>query len=116
MRKIKKNDEVIVLSGDDKGKIGNIKQVIDNNYAIVSGINIIKRHTKPRREGDAGGIIEKESPIHISNLMLYYNGQATKVGFKKVEATDESDLKAGKKYVKYRYSKKNDEIIPNNKV
>ena len=68
---IKKNDKVIVLSGKEKGKIGNVLKV-DNEKerAIVEKINIVKRHTKPNAANAQGGIVEKEAPIHISNLMI----------------------------------------------
>ena len=68
MRKIKRGDEVIVITGKDKGKTGKVTKVlVQDNKVIVSGINIAKRHTKPSQES-AGGIISKEMPIHISNV------------------------------------------------
>ena len=69
--KLKKGDEVIVLAGKDKGKTGKITKMIPSaNKAIVSGINKVKKHQKPDNN-QAGGIIEKEMPIHISNLAYY---------------------------------------------
>ncbi len=69
--KLKKGDEVIVLAGKDKGKTGKITKIIPStNKAIVSGINKVKKHQKPDNN-QAGGIIEKEMPIHISNLAYY---------------------------------------------
>ena len=69
--KLKKGDEVIVLTGKDKGKTGKITQIKFSDYkAIVSGINISKKHQKPNNE-KTGGIIDKEMPIHISNLAFY---------------------------------------------
>ena len=71
---IKKNDKVIVLSGKEKGKIGAVLKVEgDETRAIVEKLNIVKRHTKAGGSAAKGGIIEKESPIHISNLMLVCN-------------------------------------------
>ncbi len=68
---IKKNDKVIVLSGKEKGKIGNVLKVdSEKERAIVEKINIVKRHTKPNAANAQGGIVEKEAPIHISNLMI----------------------------------------------
>ena len=69
---IRKGDTVQVISGDDRGKIGKVLQVLpDSNRLIVERVNFIKRHTKPRKQGQQGGILEKEAPIHISNVLLY---------------------------------------------
>ena len=90
--KLKKGDEVIVLAGKDKGKIGKItliKTLV--NKALVTGINKVKKHQKPDNN-QAGGIIEKEMPIHISNLSFY-----------------DSSLKKGIK-IGYSYDKKNKKI------
>ena len=73
--KLKKGDEVIILAGKDKGKTGKITKVSPKiNKAIVSGINKVKKHQKPDKE-QAGGIVEKEMPIHISNLAFYDKSQ-----------------------------------------
>ena len=82
--KIKKGDEVIVLTGKDKGKKGKIIKMLPSlSKAIVSEINKVKKHKKPDNN-DAGGIIEKEMPIHISNLALFDPAlnKAAKIGFK----------------------------------
>ena len=82
--KLKKGDEVIVLAGKDKGKTGKIIKVESLNYkAIVSGINKVKKHNKPDKD-QAGGIVEKEMPIHISNLAYYDSAmkKGVKIGFK----------------------------------
>ncbi|HKB85302.1 MAG TPA: 50S ribosomal protein L24 [Ignavibacteriaceae bacterium] len=69
--KIHKNDNVIVISGNDKGKTGKVLKVFpQNTKVIVEGINLRKRHTKPSQKSPQGGIIEKEAPIHASNVML----------------------------------------------
>ncbi|MDP2091891.1 MAG: 50S ribosomal protein L24, partial [Pseudohongiella sp.] len=69
MRKIKSNDEVIVIAGKDKGKRGTVSRLVGDNKVIVSGMNIVKRHTKPNpNAGIAGGIVEKEAPMDISNV------------------------------------------------
>ena len=82
--KLKKGDEVVVLAGKDKGKTGKITLVKPQvNRAIVSGLNKVKRHTKPDNN-QAGGIIEKEMPIHISNI-AYYDASSKKgvrIGYK----------------------------------
>ena len=83
--KIKKNDSVIVLSGDDKGKIGVVKQAMPKeNKVIVEGVNMVKRHTKPSQT-NPGGIVSKEAAIHVSNVALVKDGKATKVGYKTVD-------------------------------
>jgi len=85
MLKIKREDEVIILAGKDKGKRGKVRKVLDDNRVLVSGINMIKKHTKANPQaGEAGGIIEKESPIQISNVAIYNPGtkKADRVGFK----------------------------------
>jgi large subunit ribosomal protein L24 len=73
MKKIKKGDEVIVIAGKDKGKRGKIHSLIDGGERlIVSGINYVKKHTKGNPQaGQQGGVLEKEAPIHCSNVMLY---------------------------------------------
>lgn len=83
--KIKSGDTVRVIAGDHKGSEGKILQVqSDKNKAIVEGINMVKKHTKPSAQNPQGGIIEKEAPIHISNLSLIdpKSGEATRVGYR----------------------------------
>jgi large subunit ribosomal protein L24 len=88
MRKIKKGDDVIVIAGKDKGKRGQVLTVRDDDRVVVQNINMIKRHTKgnPNR-GVSGGIIEKEAPIHVSNVMLFNpaKGKGDRVGIKALE-------------------------------
>ena len=82
--KLKKGDKVIVTTGKDKGKTGEITTVFPKeNKVIVGGINMVKRHTKPSQES-AGGIISKEMPIHVSNVALVdpKTGKATRIGYK----------------------------------
>lgn len=98
---VKKGDKVRVISGSAKGSEGEIKQVFPSkNRAIVEGVNMVKKHTKPVND-NPGGIIEVEAPIHISNLMLVdpKTGEATKTGRKEVDG----------KMV--RFSKKSGEIV-----
>lgn len=100
--KIRKNDTVVVISGEHKGKQGVVMSVDrTRNRAVVEGVNKISRHTKPSTQFPDGGIIKKEAPLHISNLMLLTpkNGTATRVG-RKVE-----DGKI------VRYAKKTGEIL-----
>ncbi len=100
---VKKGDMVKVLAGDNKGTIAKILAVYpEKNRAIVEGVNVIKKHTKPNAKNTQGGIIEKEAPIHISNLMVVVgNKVATRIGRR-------IDEKSGKLV---RYSKKTGEVI-----
>lgn len=85
MRKIKRNDEVIVITGKDKGKRGKVNRVLSDDRLIVSGVQIIKKHQKPNPQmGIAGGIIEKEAPIQASNVAIFNpdTNKADRVGFK----------------------------------
>jgi len=82
---IKKGDTVVVITGVNKGQKGRVLEVIrKNDRAIVEGVNMIKKHTKPNAETPQGGIIEKEAPVHISNLMLVdpKTGEPTRIGRK----------------------------------
>jgi len=99
---IKKGDNVIVITGNNKGQKGRVLEVITKtNRAIVEGVNLIKKHTKPNAETPQGGIIEKEAPIHISNLMLADPKEgATRIGRR---LNDKGKL--------VRYSKKSGEEI-----
>ena len=88
MGKIKKGDEIAVLTGRDKGKRGAVLRVVDDSHVIVEGVNMVKRHTKPNPQmGAPGGIVEKELPIHISNVGLYnpVTEKADRVGYKILE-------------------------------
>ncbi len=98
--KVKTGDKVRVIAGDHKGEEGKIvKVLIDKNRAIVEGVNMISKHTKPSAENPQGGIVKKEAAIHISNLMLVEKDAATRVGFRM-----EGDKKV-------RFSKKSKEVI-----
>jgi large subunit ribosomal protein L24 len=99
---IKKGDMVQVITGDDKGKKGRIIEMRNSEKrALVEGINIVSRHTKPNAKNQNGGIIKKEAPVHISNLMLLdKTGVASRIGRKR---NDEGKL--------VRFSKKSGELI-----
>ena len=100
--KIKTGDTVRVMSGKDRGKTGTVLKVIrDKDRVLVEGVNIVTKRVKPTAEKPEGGLVEKEAPIHISNVMLVdpKEGVPTRVGYKFVD---------GKKI---RYSKKNGEQI-----
>ena len=81
--RIKKNDQVIVISGRDKGKRGRVIEVLTKKgKVIVEGVNILKHHERPNRQrGIAGGIVEREAPIDASNLMLLEGGRPVRVGY-----------------------------------
>ena len=85
--KIRKGDRVKVITGRSKGKVGDVLRVLpEENRVVVSGVNVIKRHTKPSR-AESGGIIEREAAIHVSNVALLdpKSDKPTKVGFKFLE-------------------------------
>ena len=86
--RIKKGDQVLVITGADHGRRGEVLQVMPKDErAIVRGVRMVKRHTKPTGMGQPGGIIEKEGPIHLSNLKLIdpKSDKPTKVGFRVLE-------------------------------
>jgi large subunit ribosomal protein L24 len=83
MNKLKKNDNVLVIAGKDKGKQGQVREMLPKDgRAIVTGINMIKKHQKPRSAQEPAGIIDREAPIQIANLMLVCRncGQPARVG------------------------------------
>jgi large subunit ribosomal protein L24 len=85
MQKLKRDDEVIVIAGRDKGKRGKITRVLGNGRVVVSGVNMVKRHTKPNPNiGKQGGIVEREAGIDISNIAIFNpkSEKADKVGFR----------------------------------
>lgn len=80
--KIKKGDTVKVITGKDKEREGKVLSVdVRNHRVLVEGVNKVSRHTKPNAQNQQGGIIEKEAPIDLSNVMLSVNGQTVRVGF-----------------------------------
>ena len=88
MQKIKKGDQVIVRAGKEKGKQGTVLRVLPKDRVLVENINIVKRHTRPNpNKGVTGGIVDKEAPIHISNVALYNPGvgKGERVGIKFLE-------------------------------
>jgi len=106
--KIKKNDNVIVIAGNKKGKTGKVLKVFPKKQrVIVEGVNIVKRHTRPSQKNPQGGIIKKEAPIHISDVMLIdpKMNERTRVGSKII-----LDENTGKKKI-VRVSKKSGEMI-----
>lgn len=85
MRKIKTDDEVIVIAGKDKGKRGKIVRILGDDRVLVSGINMVKKHQKPNPQaGVPGGIIEQEAPLQVSNVAIFNpsTSKADRVGFK----------------------------------
>jgi len=88
MQRIKKGDEVVVLSGRDKGKRGTVMRRIDSDYLVVEGVNRVKKHQRPNpMKGVTGGIVDKDLPIHASNVALYNPAtkKADRVGVKKLD-------------------------------
>ncbi|OGU32357.1 MAG: 50S ribosomal protein L24 [Ignavibacteria bacterium GWA2_35_9] len=106
--KIRKNDNVVVISGNDRGKTGKVLKVFPSiSKVIIEGINLRKRHTKPNQKQPQGGIIEKEAPIHVSNVMLIdpKTNEPTRLGSKII-----LDEKTGKKK-NQRVSKASGEMV-----
>ena len=100
MLKIKKGDMVKVIAGKDKDKEGKVVAVNQKDgKVVVEGVNMLTKHTKPSASNQNGGIIHKEGPIDISNVMYLHNGKATRIGFK---------MEDGKKV---RYAKSTGEVI-----
>ncbi len=88
MNKLRCDDEVIVITGRDKGKRGTVSRLVGNDRAIVAGVNMVKRHTKPNPNlGQPGGIVEKEAAIHISNIAIFNaeTNKADRIGIEVVE-------------------------------
>lgn len=103
MRKIRKDDDVIVIAGRDKGKRGAVIRVLDEDHVLVQNVNVVKRHTKPNpNRGVSGGIVEKEAPIHVSNVAHFnpVSKKADRIGFRQLED--------GRKV---RYFKSNGEVL-----
>ena len=87
MNRIRKGDQVVVTAGKDKGKKGDVVRV-DGDKVVVSNVNVVKRHTKPNPQaGQPGGVVEREAPIHISNVMLFNpaSGKGERIGIKVLE-------------------------------
>ena len=97
--KIKKNDQVLVIAGKDRGARGRVMRVLrEKNMAVVERVNLVKRHTRPNpQRGIQGGILEKEAPLHISNLMIIdpQKDKPTRIGRKRLE--DGSTVRVAKK-------------------
>jgi|SRR5438067_6999648 large subunit ribosomal protein L24 len=102
MDKIRKNDEVIVLTGKDKGKRGVVQQRVDAEHVVVEGVNVAKKATKPNpMTGVTGGIVDKTMPIHVSNVALVNAaGKADRVGFKEVDGKKVRIFKSNGEVVK----------------
>ncbi|MFO1436045.1 MAG: 50S ribosomal protein L24 [Gammaproteobacteria bacterium] len=85
MKKIRKGDDVVILSGRSKSARGKVLRVMEDDRVVVEGVNMVKRHTRPNPQmGQPGGIVEKEAPIHVSNVAIFNaaTGKADRVGFK----------------------------------
>ena len=105
---VKKNDIVVVISGNSKGKEGKVLKVFpEKNRVIVEGVNIMKRHTRPTQNNPQGGVVQKEAPIHSSNVMLKdpKSGEKTRVGYSRAK-----DSVTGKKKV-MRIAQKSGELF-----
>lgn len=103
MKHLRKGDQVVVISGKDKGRHGTVLKVMVDDHVLVESINMVKKHTKPNpMQGIEGGIVDKEMPLHVSNVMLFnpVTNKGDRVGFKTLED--------GRKV---RYFKSNGEVV-----
>ncbi len=103
MNRIKKGDDVIITAGKDKGRRGTVLRVLDNDRVLVEGINVVKKHQKGNpNTGQAGGIVDKEMPIHASNLMPYnpVSKKGDRIGVRTLEDG-----------TRVRYYKSNNEVV-----
>jgi len=108
MQRIKKGDEIIVISGRDKGKRGSVLRRVDAEHVVVEGVNRVKKHQRPNpMKGQTGGIIDKEMPLARSNVMLLnpVTGKGDRVGFKFLEAQGATPAR------KVRFFKSNGEVV-----
>jgi large subunit ribosomal protein L24 len=88
MQRIRKGDEVVVIAGRDKGKRGTVLRRVDAEHLVVEGVNRVKKHTRPNpMKGETGGIVDKDMPIHVSNVALFNPAtqKADRVGFKRLD-------------------------------
>jgi large subunit ribosomal protein L24 len=108
MQKIRKGDTIVVTTGKEKGKRGTVLRVLESGKVLVEGLNRVKKHQRPNPvKGQTGGIIDKEMPLHLSNVMLLNpaTGKGDRVGFKFLEA------QAGNAARKVRFFKSNGEVV-----
>ena len=94
--RIVKGDKVIIISGNNRGKTGEVLKVIPGkNRVLIKGLNMVKRHTRPTQKNPQGGILEKEAPIHLSNVMLYDSkaGRGTRIRSRKLEDEKSSKVR-----------------------
>ena len=108
MQKIRKGDQVVVTSGRDKGKKGAVLRVLESGKVLVEGVNRVKKHQRPNPvKGQTGGIVEKEMPLSVSNVMLVNpaTGKGDRVGFKFLESQGAAAAR------KVRFFKSNGEVV-----
>ena len=108
MQKIRKGDQVVVTTGREKGKKGVVLRVFDTGKVLIEGVNRVKKHQRPNpMKGQTGGIIDKEAPLHVSNVMLVNpaTGKGDRVGFKFLQAQGEAPAR------KVRFFKSNGEVV-----
>ena len=108
MQKIRKGDQVVVTTGREKGKRGTVLRVLESGKVVIEGVNRMKKHQRPNpMKGQTGGIVDKEMPVHLSNVALVNpaTGKADRVGFKFLEA------QGGQEPRKVRFFKSNGEVV-----
>jgi len=108
MQKIRKGDQVVVTTGREKGKRGTVLRVLDTGKVLIEGVNRVKKHQRPNpMKGQTGGIVDKEAPMHISNVMLVNpaTGKGDRVGFKFLAPQGDAPAR------KVRFFKSNGEVV-----
>lgn len=108
MQKIRKGDQVVVTTGREKGKKGAVLRVFETGRVLVEGVNRVKKHQRPNpMKGQTGGIVDKEAPLHVSNVMLVNpaTGKGDRVGFRFLEAQGDAPAR------KVRFFKSNGEVV-----
>ena len=108
MNKIRKGDQVVVTTGREKGKRGTVLRMFESGKVLVEGVNRVKKHQRPNpMKGQTGGIVEKEAPLHLSNVMLVNpaTGKGDRVGFKFLQAQGDTPAR------KVRFFKSNGEVV-----
>lgn len=106
MKRIRKGDDIIVTAGKDKGRRGTVSRIVDDERVVVDGVNIAKKHQRPDpNNGVPGGVVDKEMPLHISNVMLWNpkSQKGDRIGFRKEGEGDSAR--------KVRYFKSNGEVV-----
>lgn len=112
MRRVKRGDLVMVTAGKERGNTGKVLHVIDGQRVTVEKLNMVKRHTRPSQENPQGGTVEKEAPIHISNIAVVNpnTGKPARIGYR-YEASSEATSSPKRSRTKVRYDRETGEVL-----